>query len=153
MAKREEFKDVEINGKKWRIGRFDALTGSWIATSLVFSALPMGLDLKTSGATSSGTIINKETFKEIQIECLKVVSELTETDNGQLLPILVLLEDGRWSNKELSKDMTLAINLTIQVLIFNMSDFFQKGALDDLKGTANKMGLGEIFPSLFNAPK
>jgi hypothetical protein len=44
-TKREPFKIVELAGKKWRIGRFDALTGSYIAFTVMTKMLPMIAEL------------------------------------------------------------------------------------------------------------
>ena len=130
--KREQFKDVEVNGRRFRIGRFDALTGSYITTLLLMQMLPMGLEDRIPGVSSKGkSIMDKETFMDIQRDCLKVVSELKPVGDS-IAPMLVMLPDGRWGIDGIEDDTLIVITLTISVLAFNLSDFFQEGALSNL---------------------
>ncbi len=130
--KREQFKDVEVNGRRFRIGRFDALTGSYITTLLLMQMLPMGLEDRIPGVSSKGkSIMDKETFMDIQRDCLKVVSELKPVGDS-IAPMLVMLPDGRWGVDGIEDDTLIVITLTISVLAFNLSDFFQEGALSNL---------------------
>jgi len=130
--KREQFKDVEVNGRRFRIGRFDALTGSYITTLLLMQMLPMGLEDRIPGVSSKGkSIMDKETFMDIQRDCLKVVSELKPVGDS-IAPMLVMLPDGRWGVMGIEDDTLIVITLTISVLAFNLSDFFQEGALSNL---------------------
>jgi hypothetical protein len=43
IEKRPNFKDVKVNGRNFRVKKFDALTGSYIAYRLMAEALPMGV--------------------------------------------------------------------------------------------------------------
>ena len=137
--KREPYKDVEIGGRKWRIGRFDALTGSYIATLLLMQMLPMGLDEKVSGGALASlskdrSLMDKATFMSIQIDCLKVISEI-QSIGGVATTLPILLVDGRWAVPDLENDLITVLALTVHTLIFNISDFFQEDALKDLGAT------------------
>ncbi len=132
--KREQFKDVEVNGRKFRIGRFDALTGSYITTLLLMQMLPMGMEDGLAGMPKDRSLMDKGTFREVQMDCLKVVSELKQVGET-IAPVLVMLPDGRWGVEEIEDDTMTVITLTINSLMFNLSDFFQEGALNSLSQT------------------
>jgi len=133
MAKREKYKEIELSGRRWRIGRFDALTGSYISTLLVMQLLPMGLGnaLGLENVSGGKNLMSKETFIDVQKDCLKIVSEL-KLVGDVVMPLPVMLEDGRWGIGEIEDDAPTVMGLTIQVLMFNISDFFEEGALNDL---------------------
>jgi hypothetical protein len=78
--------------------------------------------------------MNKETFRDVQIECLKVVSELQPVGNVDA-PVLLMLPDGRWGISDIETETTIILALTLHVLIFNIADFFQEDALKDLTQT------------------
>lgn len=139
--KRETFKDIEVNGRRFRIGRLDALTGSYIVTTIMMQMLPMGMDSSLPGLPEGRSMMSKETFMDIQKDCLKVVSELKSIGDSEA-PILIMLPDGRWGVEDIEDDTLLVMSLTLHALMFNLSDFFQEGALDNLipKGSA-------LFPS------
>jgi len=136
FKKRETFKDVEIGGRKWRIGRFDAMTGSYITMLVLMQMLPMGLDEQVGlGSIGKGrSLMDKQTFFDVQADCLKVCSEL-QTIGDNTAPIRVMLDDGRWGVGGVEDDVTVILALTVHTLIFNISDFFQEGALNDLTKT------------------
>jgi len=132
VTKRESFKDIEIRGKKWRIGRLDARTGSYIASIILLQVAPMGVDSGLPNLPSNRGIMEKSTFLDIQTECLKVCFEIQQAGQN-ILPVAVVLPDGRWGvSEEIQTDIATILNLTIQVLKFNLTDFFQGGALNDL---------------------
>ena len=134
MEKREEYRDIELGGKKWRIGRFDALTGSYITTKILMQALPFIDEQVTGGVLSSkrSSSMSKTDFFEIQTDCLKVCSQLQMVGAIET-PVPVMLPDGRWGVGDgINTDMTTVIGLTAHVLIFNITDFFQGNTLNDL---------------------
>jgi hypothetical protein len=129
--KRETFKEVEVSERKFRIGRMDALTGSYITTLVLMQILPFGDSQVTGGNANSRSLMNKETFLDVQRECLKVVSELKSV-GGNTAPLPVMLYDGRWGVEGLEDDTVAVMTLTIHTLIFNIADFFQGDALNNL---------------------
>ena len=136
IKKREAFKDIEIGGRKWRIGRFDAMTGSYITMLVLMQMLPMGMDEQIGmGSLGKGrSLMDKQTFFDVQADCLKVCSEL-QSIGDSVAPIPVMLSDGRWGVAGVEEDMPTILALTVHTLIFNISDFFQEGALNDLTKT------------------
>jgi len=124
--KREMFKEVEVGGRRFSISRLDALTGSYITTLVLMQMLPLGIDAQVTGGTSKNrSLMDKETFLDVQKECLKVVSELKSID-GNVAPIPVMLYDGRWGVEGLDTDTMTVLTLTIHTLIFNIADFFKE---------------------------
>jgi len=140
--KREKFKDIEIEGRKFRINRFDALTGSYIASLLLMQILPMAIGKKLGfkNLGQEGSLMKKETFIDLQKDCLKVCQEITKVENTEM-PMSVMLPDGRWGVEGLENEITIVLPLVIQTLVFNLKDFFQDGALEKLKKTTSDLSL------------
>lgn len=132
--KRESHKDVEVGGRKWRIGRFDAMTGSYITMLVLMQILPMGLDEQIGVSAKGRSLMDKQTFFDVQADCLKICSEL-QTVGETITPIMVMLPDGRWGISGVEDDIMTILSLTVHTLIFNISDFFQEDALSDLTKT------------------
>ena len=133
MPKRESFKDIDIQGRKWRITRFDALTGSYIAYKLLFQMLPMGIEENVPGMNlpKGRSLMTKEEFVDLQKDCLAVCSELTVVGNQQV-PIPILMRGGSWAIDGIDQDIMLVMVLTMHCLVFNISSFFEQDALNDL---------------------
>ncbi len=137
-------------GRKWRIGRFDALTGSYISALLLMQVIPMGIEGQLGikmPLSNERSIMEKKTFIELQLDCLRVCSEIKEV-GGSVAPIPVLMSDGRWGIEDIETDISLAIGLTIHTLIFNITDFFQGNTLKSLSQSFEGLDL-----SLFNVKK
>lgn len=146
-SKREVFKDVELNGYKFRIGRFDALLGSYIAFTLLTKMLPSGIEQQVMGDQSlpkGRTSMSKEEFIELQKDCLKICHLLKDV-GGKEVPVPILTSYGEWATDGLNEDVMTVLVLTIHVLIFNIVPFFEGDALKNLLGSFQGL-------SLFNAP-
>lgn len=145
VQKREKFKVVEISGRKWRIGRFDALTGSYVAYQLMFQMLPAvisafaGKTTDGEGLLSSlpqtGKVMSREEFASLQKDCLSVCSEVIEL-NGKEEGLPVMLANGAFAASGLEDDTMTVIALTVQALVFNVSGFFAEGPLKELMSAA-----------------
>lgn len=142
MSKREKNKIIEIAGRKWRIEKFDALTGSYIAYKVMGSVLPMGIDnqITEGNAPKDRTMMSKPEFLEIQMDCLRVCYEVLPAGGAP-----VIGENGSWGVTNIETDTMTVLMLTIHALIFNISGFFDGNALKDL---------AESFKGMipFNAP-
>lgn len=148
--KRETTKNIVIGERKFQIGKFDALTGSYIAFKLltqILPILPMGGDLQGQlGALplpKTGEIMSKSDFVSLQRDCLSVCSELV-TVGGVESPMPILMPTGVWGVDGLQNDTMTVIALTIHALVFNVSSFFDEGALTALKESMSSI-------TLFNA--
>lgn len=148
VNKRITYKDITIGTRKFRLNKFDALTGSFMLFKLVGILAPIfkNIDIKKAKDTLKSanqseskdtkeedisgsdiaailteiTKLPKEDFDYIQKNCLMVANEIYP-DNPQPSPP-VLNEFGTFGI--LDYDMPLILHLTIRSLIFNVSDFF-----------------------------
>lgn len=137
MDKRETSKIVEIDGRKFRVNKFDAMTGSYIAYKLMGEMLPMGIGDKVGVTTPKGSqIMSKTDFIELQKDCLKVCYEVLPAGDA---PILDANE--RWGVADLEKDAKTVLALTVHTLIFNVSSFFDASLLSSMAEA-----MSTIFP-------
>jgi hypothetical protein len=67
----------------------------------------------------------------IQTECMKVCSRMEENDKGSF-PMPLVNDKGQWAIPELREDVNTAIQLEVEVLTFNFTDFFALGGLTRL---------------------
>jgi hypothetical protein len=143
MKKRVEYKDVEINGRKFRIGRFDAIEGSYMLFKIVGVISP--LISKMSSPSSDGevnysdvlsgiTTLSKKDFKEIQLSCLGICSEHLPAGFAK-----VINENGSYGVMGIEKDTATVLNLTVQALMFNVSDFFAGSPSNFLAGVTSNI--------------
>jgi Phage tail assembly chaperone protein, TAC len=149
MEKRTTFKDIELNGKKYRINKFDALTGSFISYMLMQQLLPSLL--KSDGVKPEDVIggalfkMDKESFTRIQKDCLSVCHEIHV--HGKVdVPVAVILQSGEWGVKDLEHDTVTVMALTIHALIFNLQSFFVEGSMNGLMESFKGLGLSLSVP-------
>lgn len=139
MAVKEKFRDIEISGRRFRIGRFDARTGSYIAFRLMTQILPMGMDSEVFGGIGESLpknrpMMSRDEFMELQNDCLRVCSEI-QSVGGNDAPVLVLMPSGEWGVAGLEDDAVMVIALTVHALVFNVSSFFDGNALSGIMGS------------------
>ena len=140
MPVKQKEKHIELGGRKWIIGKFDALTGSYIATKLMASALPKGMEDKMDMNLPKGrSFMSREEFTELQIECLKVCYEDLKAGKAP-----VMGANNAWGVADIEDDMVLVMSLTIHALIHNVSGFFEGSALTDLVGSFKGMSLAGV---------
>lgn len=134
------YKDIDINGRKFRLNKLNARTGSYMLFKLMKILTPvfkniqqenlkdMKLeDLNITEIAESLFGLPEKDFKYIQDNCLQSVQEILGAG-----PQKVLDEYGVWGIENLEFDIVLVMNLTIQSLMFNVSGFFKEGLLDSL---------------------
>lgn len=144
MHKRETHKDIELNGRKWRVEKFDAHTGSFIAYKLMTQALPLlpliggGAGLTFGDVTKVLHGLPKEDFISLQRDCLAVCKEITGVGAASV-PLPVIMPNGEWGVPGLEHDAFTVMILTIHAVVFNMSGFFDASVLK---------GVGESFRGL-----
>lgn len=144
MEKREIYKQTEISGRKWRIGKFDALTGSYIAYTLMSDVLPLALNAKVGiPAPKTGNKMSKESFMDLQKDCLKVCCEMLPAG-----PTPVIDENGNWGVTDAEHDTPLVLNLTIQALIWNVQSFFDESLLASLAESISGISLQGVPTSM-----
>lgn len=126
--KRETYKIFEFDERKFRIGKFDAMTGSYIAYQLMGQFLPMGLKLDGIPSAPAGSkTMSKSEFIELQTECLKVCEEMLPAG-----PAPIINENGSWGIEDIKNDAKTALALTVQSLMWNVADFFDENLLQAL---------------------
>lgn len=125
MNKREIYKAFEFEGRSWRIGKFDAMTGSYIAYQLMGETLPMGLKIEGVPAAPQGSpMMSKSAFFDLQKDCLKVCAEMLPAG-----PAEVMNDNGSWGVEDIENNAKLALALTMQALMWNVADFFDVNLL------------------------
>ena len=132
---KQKTKYVEIEGKKYRINKLDARTACYIATKLAFllaGNFAGETDVNTETLQSALNGLNKSTFFELQNDCLRAVQYMRTID-GQEMPEAVLKADGTFTDSELEYNFYVVGRLTIEVLMFNVSNFFGEKGSQKLK--------------------
>lgn len=142
----EKFKDIEINGRKFRISKFGARDGSYMLIKVTGFLAPMFAkidfskmknvkkpeDVDISAIDIPGVIaglgsLSEEDFSYIQEKCLKVCSEPLQAG---FIP--VLNDNGSFGVSNLEDDTITVISLTAHALIFNFTSFFEGSVLSGL---------------------
>jgi hypothetical protein len=141
----EKYKDVEINGRKFRIRKFPARTGAFVLIKVTGMIAPFFkganlADLK-SGITDATAIagimeklgdISESDFNYLQEKCLGVCSEVLP---GGLAP--VLNENGTFGVIDFEEDVIGVLALTAHALMFNLYPVFQGAGLGSILGAAS----------------
>lgn len=134
---RTKSKEVEIQGRKFRISALDAQTGSYLLFTVFEKMLPSGVEQQVMSTIrgegkdpemilpSGRTLMTKAEFFSFQRDCLSAVAEILP---GRDAPILNA--NGSWGVPDVN--VKLAILLTAHALLFNIADFFDEDGLKDL---------------------
>lgn len=129
---KQKTKVVEINGGKYRLGKLDARSASYLAFKLAAVIAPaFG---KNKGSSSLEDVasaipdIPRKEFDEMQTMLLKTVCILKEV-NGNDIPSPVLKESGAFADEDLAYDSVTVMKLTVQALVFNVGSFFSEAGL------------------------
>lgn len=155
MNPTENFKDVEINGRTFRIRKFDARTGSFMLLKITGLLAPLFKNLDLSklkeakdasevklealnipGLMSELGNLSEKDFEYVQGKCLQVCSELLPAG-----PTPVLNSNGTFGVAGIEDDTMTVLALTAHTLIFNVKGFFSGSPLASLVG-----GLLNTFP-------
>jgi hypothetical protein len=134
MTPTENYKDIEVNGRKFRLNKLNARTGTYMLLKIT-KILPSILenidfdkiksedfnfkDLNLTKTLSPIFDMDEKEFAYIQDNCLKTVEELLPGG-----PQVVLDNNDQWGVLNIEFDMALVINLTVQSLWFNLQGFF-----------------------------
>jgi hypothetical protein len=141
IKKRESYKDVVLMDRTFRVKKFDAWTGSYIAYQLINLALPpmlqgllskIGMPL-AAPELSKGRVMAKQEFIDLQKDCLAVCSEVV-TVEGKSAPVInpVMNENGSFRSIGLEDNAGVVLALTAWVLMFNVESFFTDGPWAEL---------------------
>jgi hypothetical protein len=137
MDKREFYTAFEVDGRQFRAGKFDAMTGCYVAMQLMQDVLPAGLNaLAGIPVPNGGKTMSKEDFAELQKACLSVCEELLPSG-----PTLVMNPNGSFGVIGLDHDAPTVMILTVRALAWNVKGFFTESALSSMADA-----LKTIFP-------
>lgn len=137
MEPTQNYKDIEISGRKFRLNKLNARTGTFMLLKITKILPPIleninldKLDLDSDNINIKDLNLTKalepifnmdeKEFNYIQDNCLKTVEELLPAG-----PQPVLNEVGQWGVLDIEFDMALVMNLTLQSLWFNLQGFFK----------------------------
>lgn len=126
---KQKTKDIEVNGKKYRLTRMDARTGSYVATKLAIIAAPLLKnkdDVKEEDLAAMLPALSRREFDELQTIILKTVRQLVGTDE---MESPIVKNNGVFVDDDLAYDVQSVINLTVQAAFFNVGDFFAEAGL------------------------
>ncbi|USG65162.1 hypothetical protein NDK47_24065 [Brevibacillus ruminantium] len=143
------FKDVEVNGRKFRIKKFSARVGSFMVVKLTAILAPMiaalkpnlkaisteDVDLEDIDVTEIAGIVGhlgnipEKDFAYIQDQALRVCYELLPAGPAQVLD-----DNGSFGVSDLEDDTVTIMTLTAHALGFNLTSFFQGSGLGGLVG-------------------
>ena len=134
VKKRKIEDTIVLDGRRFRLHKFDPLIGNYILMQIVTMVLPMGLgkilnnELGTEMLPDVGgdaKRISKQEFVELQRDILGSVYE--ELPAGETP---VVRENGTYGVENLSG--VIAFQLIVACLAFNYRDFFSAGLLSSL---------------------
>jgi hypothetical protein len=145
MDKPIVFKDIEVEGRKFRLNKLDARTGSYMTFKLVGILTPLFKnidlesledlklnDLNIIEMSSSLFKLSEDDFRFVQDNCLQVVDELLPAGLQKVLD-----KSGKWGVLDIEFDAALVMNLTIQSLVFNVTGFFKGSLLSSITNRLN----------------
>jgi len=133
-------KIIEVDDQRYLIRRVDPTVGGFMLTRMLSAGLnSIPAD---SASTSKGQLLGMlvtfmrsldfEAFSFIQNNCLAVVSKLIRMPGiAEETPMPITTSNGVWAAPEVAEDLSLVMNLSVQSLAFNISDFFDLTALLD----------------------
>ena len=127
------YKTIEINKRSWRVGKFDARTGSKIIKKLlpIVSTFFDGnakkaedIKIDIVSVVSAINTLSDSDFDFIQGESLKISSELLKSGY-----VPVMNNDGSYGVIDIEFDTMLVLTLTAHALIHNVTGFFSGSPL------------------------
>lgn len=148
MNQTEDFKNVTINDRQFRIKKFDALTGSIMLFKISGLLAPLvesldlgklkgvddptkvdlsGFDLPKIMAALGG--LSEKDLSYVQEKCLRVCYESLPAGLSR-----VLNDDGNFGVIGLENDTMTVLALTVHTIIFNLKGFFSASPLASMLG-------------------
>ena len=137
MPGTQEYKDVTVNGKNFRIGRINAMMGTIILRKMVGTSAGAIAGAGTASAGAGALIGGLSTEDEmfVQKELLKVVSfEKAVGENTVYVPLLA--ENGLVADPDVRDDVGAIDALQTESMEYNILPFFVASAARLLKSVA-----------------
>uniref|UniRef100_UPI0040385BFA phage tail assembly chaperone n=1 Tax=Dialister succinatiphilus TaxID=487173 RepID=UPI0040385BFA len=121
---------VEVNGKKYKLGKLDARSASYLALKVAAVIAPSvagrGIDMEQ--AAKALPSMSREEFDEIQTMILKTVYEIKDA-GGTEMSVPIINARGDFVDEDMAYDTSAVITLTVRAMIFNIGGFLQGDAL------------------------
>lgn len=150
----ENFKNIEVDGRTFRLKKMNALTASYMLTKLIKILAPIvkyinldddseNLDLNKLNITemaSSLLDLKEEDFNYIQKNVLKVIQEVLPGGEPY-----VLNQYGEFEALNVEYNIELVMNLTVQGLWFNFEGFFKENLLASITKRLNLSQLNSLI--------
>ncbi len=125
MDKRAIYREFDLAGRHWRVGKWDARTGSYWAHKFISETPPKSVTEKLGSVGPFGPKpMSRADFFELQDDCLKLIEE--ELAGGWTG---IVNEDGNFAVAGLEHEGGILLLFTIQAIDWNMTDFFPEDAL------------------------
>lgn len=125
LAVREKI--ITIKNMKYKIGKLDARSASYLAMKMAAIIAPfIGKGSKNIDESKMAEVlpnIPRNEFDEIQTMLLRKAFKLRPVGDADM-PEPILRADGSFVDDDMAYDAATVINLTVQVLFFNIGDFF-----------------------------
>lgn len=140
----EKTKQIDVDGRKFLLNKMDAQTGSLMLLKLLKILKPLFKNINTKTLDINLEDLNLEDlidgltdlpekdFKYIQQNALKVVQEILPGGKP-----FILNQYGEFEALNISDNVGLTMNLTIQSLFFNLKNFFPESLLKSLTAKLN----------------
>lgn len=134
MAMHEKTKIVTIQEKRYQIRRMRPNVGSFILSRILAAGMGASVaekpDMSMLGKMFAAFLrgLDFDIFTFIQNNALAVIAKLD--DDGGVIPLVS--DTGVFVDVSLADDLSLIMALTVQSLVFNLSDFFSAGGLNAL---------------------
>lgn len=145
MEAREEFKFVEIKGRNFRIGKYNALSGALIMSKVLaiispifkkmdFSKLIDAPDLDLTKIDVVSILaelgnIDENDFEYVQKKSLQAACEMLPAG-----PTQVLDKNGKFGVIGLETDTATVLALTVHTVMWNFQGFFEGSPLASMLG-------------------
>ncbi len=156
MKKRETHKDIELSGRKWRIEKFDALTGNFISVKLMSKLAGVLVGIASGEVSDEAVIVvaisqaigsmGKAEVIELQEDALSVCKEMTMVGSVET-GIPVRTQNRSWGVADLEHDPLTVMGLVSHSLVFNVSPFFDESALKAFKESFRGLNLFSVQTS------
>ncbi len=134
IKKRKVTDELVLEGRTFKLKKFDPLTGNYILMQIITLVLPLGIGDMLNGEmgtemlpkkSSNAQMMGKKEFIELQKDILTNVYEVLPAGETQ-----VVRENGTYGVENFTG--TICLQLLIACLAFNFADFFADGVLGSL---------------------
>ena len=143
MADLQKTKIVEVSGQRYLLRKMRPNVGSYILTRVLAAGLSAGI-VAEGGVPSNSFLaavftsflrgLDFETFSFIQNNCLSVIGKLQDPGDGTEVPMPIVADSGVFADEAITSNLMIVMELTVQSLLFNLSDFFDGGGLKAILG-------------------